>query len=190
MSRPAALPRRHRLLATIAACVLALLLGAPAQAQNASLEYAVKATYLYKFAPFIEWPASAFASPTSPVVLCIVGNDPFGEIVDRAVRNQRVDDRAIALRRLQRATRDSGCHIMYVAGSDVQSVAEALAAVRGTPVLTVTDATSRAEAMGIIHFLVQDNRVRFEIDNQAASENGLVISSKLLSLAVSVRPKG
>jgi hypothetical protein len=161
----------------------------PARAEDSAIERAVKATYLYKFGPFIEWPRTAFDSPFSPVYLCIVGNDPFEDILDRAVRGQRIGDRPIVVRRLRTVDRDSGCHIMYAAGSDAQSVAEILDTVRGTPVLTITDAARDAKARGIIHFVVHDNRVRFIIDDYAASKNGITISSKVLSLALSVRPR-
>lgn len=170
--------------------MILLLLGAPvaSAAESNALEYAVKATYLYKFTPFIEWPAAAFAS--SPAVnLCVVGNDPFGDLLDRAASGQRIDDRAIVVHRLRKIDRHSGCHILYVGGSEAQPVAEALATVRGTPVLTVTDESQDSGAKGIINLIVQDNRVRFEIDDQAAAENGLLISSKLLSLAAHVRPR-
>jgi hypothetical protein len=158
-------------------------------AQSGSLEYAVKATYLYKFGPFVEWPGAAFESPSSAINLCVVGDDPFGEILDQAVSGQRIGERPVAVRRLRTVGRESGCHIMYVAGSDAQSVAEILDTVRGTPVLTITDSAQDARAKGIIHFVIHDNRVRFEIDDYAAAGNGLMISSKVLSLALSVRPR-
>ena len=167
-----------------------VLLGTPAAnaAEDGALEYAVKATYLYKFIPFVEWPPSA-AAPSSSVHLCVLGNDPVGDMVDRAAAGLRVDDRTIVVRHLRAIDRHSGCHILYVTGSETQSVAQALASVRGTPVLTVTDAAQEQRVKGIINFVVRDDRVRFEIDNEAAAENGLVISSKLLSLAVYVRPR-
>jgi hypothetical protein len=170
-----------------AAAAVMVLLSAVAPAAEESLEYPVKATYLYKFAPFVEWPAAAFETPWSPVELCIVGDDPFGPVIDRAVSGQRIAGRPIAIRRLDRMEPETGCHIAYAAGSAAQPAAETLAAARGVPVLTVTDA-ARGPTRGIIHFVVEDNRVRFEIDNGAARENGIAISSKLLSLAVSVRP--
>lgn len=175
----------HRILPALA--IAAALLPAAAPAADQSLEYPVKATYLYKFAPFIEWPDAAFEAPWSPIELCIVGDDPFGPMIDRAVDGQRVADRPITVRRLARIDPAMGCHMMYAAGSAAQPVPDALAAVRGAAVLTITDA-ARNPARGIIHFVVENNRVRFEIDSSAASENGIVISSKLLSLALSVRP--
>ena len=153
-----------------------------------SLEYPVKATYLYKFAPFVIWPEAAFSGATSPFVICILGDDPFGPVLDQAVSSQRVGQRPLVVRRLDHVDRGMGCQILYLGGARGQSAGDAIAAVRGTPVLTVTDA-ARAEPQGVIHFVVRDNRVRFQIDDQAAAQNGLAISSKLLSLAVSVRPR-
>ena len=166
-----------------------LLLAPVAAAQSDSVEAAVKATYLYKFAPFVDWPTGTFPSTTSPVTLCVIGDDPFGSVLDRAVAGQTVGQRPIEIRRRRTAERNSGCHIMYIAGSAVQSVAEALAVVRGTPVLTVTNSVREARVKGIIHFVLAENRVRFEIDDYAAAESRLAISSKVLALAVSVRPR-
>jgi hypothetical protein len=166
---------------------LAAPVGATA-AEDGSLEYAVKATYLYKFAPFVDWPPAAFPSAASPVNICILGNDPFGEILDRAVAGQRIGGRSLAVVRIVHAGGPTACHVMYVAEQDGEA-AQALAAVRGAPVLTVTDSAGDPETKGIINFVVRDNRVRFEIDDSAAARNGLTISSKLLSLALAVRPR-
>jgi hypothetical protein len=176
---------RCRRAAVGAALLLATVGGA--RAQEETLEYSVKATYLYKFIPFVEWPPAAFSSVFSPIVICIVGADPFGALLERAVAGQQFGDRLVAIRRLGAVGPGSGCHILYAAGSPAQSAAEALEAVRGEPVLTVTDGSSTAEGKGVVHFVVLDNRVRFEIDDQAAAEQGLRISSKLLSLASAVR---
>ena len=81
------------------------------------------------------------------------------------------------------------CQVVFAGGSQAESVAGILAALRGSPVLTITDAALDEDAKGIVHFVLRDNRVRFEIDEQAASENGLAVSSKVLSLAVAVRPR-
>jgi YfiR/HmsC-like len=172
------------------ALVLTLAMAVPANAatlDQGSLEYAVKATYLYKFAPFIDWPPAAFPSSGSPINICVLGRDPFGEVLDRAVAGQRIAGRAVVVVRLDRVD-GSDCHIMYLSESD-GAATRALDAVRGAPVLTVTDSESEPGAKGIINFVVRDNRVRFEIDESAAAQNGLMISSKLLNLAVSVRPR-
>jgi hypothetical protein len=159
-----------------------------ASAQSAS-EYEVKAAYLYKLGQYVEWPAAAFAQPSSPVQICIVGDDPFGALLDNTVSGERIGTRQIAVSRMPAATKGAGCHIAYFGGSGQQGTAEGLAQLQGTPVLTITDADRKGEGTGIVHFVVKANRVRFDIDDQAAAENGLQISAKLLSLAQSVKPR-
>jgi hypothetical protein len=162
--------------------------GRPAVAEGAA-EYEVKAAYLYKLGEYVQWPASAFAQPASPVSICIAGDDPFGNILETNVASEHIGSRPIAIRRLKTIEQGSGCHIAYLGGSAQQSVDEALASVRGAPVLTITDSERKSAATGIVHFIVKANRVRFDIDDQAAAQNGLQISSKLLSLASSVKPR-
>ena len=154
------------------------------------LEYAVKATYLHKFAPFVEWPSPTAEFPDGNFDVCVVGNDPLGALLDRAVSGENVDGRTIAVRRLVRVTGNPGCSVMYVAGSDAQSVPDALAMVRGMPVLTVTDGETAPNAEGVINFVIADERVRFDIDLGIATADGLTISSKLLSLALHVNGGG
>lgn len=164
-----------------------LLLGhAQAQAQPSASEQLVKATFLYRFASFVTWPAGTFASADSPILICVVGADPFGRSLDAVVQDQRVDGRAFAVRRLRAFSGNEGCRIVYI-GSGAQTVEQALRVARDRPVLTVTDAHDRPRTRGVIHFVVLDNRVRFHIDEALAAHSGLVISPRLLALAVSVR---
>jgi hypothetical protein len=179
-----------RLFFLLLVAAFAALLPGQACAQGQALEYAVKATYLYKFGPFVDWPANAFSSATSPVGLCIVGDDPFGAVADRAVAGQAIDGRSIVLRRLRSLDPNIPCHIMYVSGSAQQTVGSVLETVKGRPTLTITDGARDPATKGIIHFVIHDNKVRFEIDDQAAAESRILISSKVLSLAVSVRARG
>ena len=146
-----------------------------------SLEYSVKANYLVRFAAFVEWPRRSFANARSPVVLCIVGRDPFAGALDRAARAQTAHGRALAVRRPDTAAEAAACHILYVGqgGGD-------MAPDPARAVLRVTDSAVSAER-GMIHFVIDDERVRFHIDLQAASRSGLSISSRLLNLALSVR---
>lgn len=160
-----------------------------AAAAGPAVEYAVKAAYVAKFALFLEWPESAFASPASPVTLCIAGADPFGDTLNRVAEGQSIGDRQLEIKRIPAVTRDSGCHIVFIGGSDTQSVAQGLAAVAGAPVLTVTDSARSPNAAGMIQFVVQNGRVRFTVDDQAAAQSGLSISSHMLSLALSVKPR-
>ena len=146
-------------------------------------EAAVEATYLYKFAPFVTWPPVA-GNPAQPFNICVVGDDPFGPQLDRAVAAQGYGPRPFIIVRLDVINRASACNMAFIGGSAAQSVDAALQLVRGEPVLTVTDS---GDTPGIIDFTTQDSHIRFRIDNDAAQENHLDISSKLLSLAVSVK---
>lgn len=172
------LTRLPRALARSALLLLALAPAAACAAEGETLEYAVKGAYLYKFGLYIEWPAGAFAAPASPLVLCVVGDDPFGAALDAAVNGEHVDSHPLQLRRLKSLTRESGCHVAYLGGAEAPR--EPL---RG--VLTV----SEARGGGVISFALKDNRVRFNVDDEAAARNGLLISSKLLNMALSVKSR-
>jgi hypothetical protein len=164
--------------------VVAILAAASAKADN--LEYAVKATFVPKFAPFVQWPPEALGPPEAPFVICTQGQDPVAAIIDRAASGQGAWGRRIIVRRLAAVGPQSGCHIAYIAGSPNQSIDQALAALRGAPVLTVTDNGAAKGGRGVIDFVLVAGRVGFDIDERAAAGCGLSISSKLLSLARSV----
>ncbi|MGR9087452.1 MAG: YfiR family protein [Gammaproteobacteria bacterium] len=158
-----------------------------AQAQSQAQEYELKAALLTKFGLYVEWPGSAFPSPASPVHLCIAGEDPFGQALDMLAADTLINDRKIISRRLQTVERNSGCHILYLGDTGNQRIEQILDAIRGGGVLTVSEAGSGQEGAGIIEFVIKDNRVRFNIDDEAAAQQGLLISSKLLSLALNVK---
>ncbi|WP_122465670.1 YfiR family protein [Brevundimonas lutea] len=151
-----------------------------------SLEYPVKANYLVRFAAFVDWPGSAFASPGSPIVICVAGRDPFGRRLDEAVAGQLISGRRVLARRVSSAEARSGCHIVYLGGLEAAARRELLAALASRPVLTVTDAADPA-VRGLIDFAIARDRVRFHIDNDAARDAGLAVNSRLLSLALTVR---
>ena len=147
----------------------------------ASLEYSVKANYLVRFAAFVEWPSQSFATSRSPVVICVVGRDPFDGALGRAARAQTAHGRPLTVRRPGTAEAAAGCHILYVGRGG-----GGLIPAGQRPILVVTDANVSSER-GMIHFVIDDDRVRFHIDLQAASRSRLSISSRLLNLALSVR---
>ena len=173
--------RLRRFLATGLGCVVLFL---PAAAQTPSLEYAVKAAYLTKFIPFIQWPDTAFASPAAPVTICVLGDDPLGPSLDMAARGAEPAGRPIAVRRLSKPD-PAGCQLLFVGGD---AVGAALDAMKGRAVVTVTD--TNAAPRGVISFVVVGNRVRFDIDDALAAQGGISISSKLLGLARTVKQRG
>jgi hypothetical protein len=182
-------PRQQRhaagRLARTGFAIWAAVLAHPAPAAGADvLRYAVEAAYLSKFGAFFEWPAGAFASPSSAVNLCVAGADPFGASLDATAAGQQIGGRPIVVRHLAAVPRGADCHILFVGGADPRAIAQVLNTVRGAGVVTVTDAASSGATPSIIRFVVRDDRVRFVIASRPASLNGIVISSKLLSLAL------
>lgn len=163
--------------------LLPLALLAPGAARAQPSETAVKAAFLVKFAAYVEWP-----SRTGPITICTVGRDVFGNAVEKAAAGQHIDGRTVTVRWMDSIESASGCDIAYLAGSSHQSVAAALEALRSAPVLTVTD-SRWSNARGMIHFQIAQRRVRFYIDDQAAADSKLAISSKLLALALSVKAR-
>lgn len=157
---------------------------APAWAATAD-EDMVKAAFLSKFARYVTWPPQARAVGGAPLVICTIGADPMGQLVQQVAGGQRIDDHPIVVRRTTAGAAASSCHVAFVQGSSPNATAAALTALAPYPVLTVTD--QRAGAVrGMIHFTVAGNRVRFFINSGAATQRGLEVSSRLLSLAVEV----
>jgi hypothetical protein len=150
-------------------------------------EYLIKAAYLYNFALFIEWPADAFATPDAPFVVGIVGPDPFGWAIDRTLQDKRIDHRRVVVERLQSTQDIRHCQMLFVSGSDGTLSAELAKRVGDLPILVVGDAPAQSAPGGAVAFTVNDNKVGFEIDLQAARRTRLKISSKMLSLARVVR---
>jgi len=177
--------RARALMAWRAVTTMALVLSLESSSAN-DLESAVKASFLSKFAAFVQWPPSTFAPPGTPLVICVQGGDAVAALAERAAAGQVAWSRPMAVRRLAAVGPGSGCSIAYIAGSPAQSVGQALGALRRAPVLTVTDAGLAKGGRGMIDFIIVGNRVSFDINDAAAAESGLTISSKLLNLARSV----
>ncbi len=167
------------------AWLVAAVMGQPSRSQDLTLEYTIEATYLRNLSPFVTWPNARAEFPGGAFILCVVGGDPFGDLLDRVVSDQQVDNHPIVIRRFAAVIGNPDCSVMYVTGP-VDQVAADLTVVREMPVLTVTDNATDPAATGIINFLIVDNHVRFDINNSTAAAGGLIISSKLLSLAVHV----
>jgi hypothetical protein len=154
---------------------------APARASGEVSDLAVKAAFIPKFARYVTWPASARGG--GQIVICVIGDDPFGGALNQAASGQQVDGRGFVVRRLTSAAGASDCAIAFIDGS---RTGEILAALDHQPILTVTDGSSQH---GVIHFTIADGRVRFFIDNAQAQARGLTISSRLLALAIGVNQK-
>jgi hypothetical protein len=171
----------------VAAALAAGLPGSASRASPHDFEIAVEATYFAIIPHFVTWPAGALPSPSAPLVLCIQGADPFGPILDRLVAERTVGGRPIQVKRLARLEPSSGCQVAYLGGGPAQSPAQAIEALGGAPVITVTDEGHSAAGRGIIHFLRDGPRLRFAVDEAQAELRGMAVSSKVLALAVAVK---
>lgn len=166
--------------------VLAIATSPCAAADATSLEIPIKATFLEKFGDFIAWPTGAFDRADGAFLICVYGSGPFASLADKLINGHKSASHVISVRTVQSAEEAGRCHVLYFGGGDPQTVANILRSVRGKPVLTVTDDRNGAEPRGIVHFLLEENHVRFAIDEESAAVNGLGISSKLLGIATSV----
>jgi len=160
--------------------------GALAQDSSDSSEYLIKAGFIFNFAKFVEWPPTTFAQTDSPIVIGILGTDPFGPIIDQIVQDKKIGGRGFVVKRLKwgadpKELRE--CKILFVGASERTHIDELVQIVRGLPILTVGETPGFAEHGGVIRLVLEDNRVRFEVNVDAAHQAGLTISSRLLTLA-------
>ena len=145
-----------------------------------SPEYQLKAVFLFNFAQFVEWPASAFPEPDTPLGICILGEDPFGGYLDETVRGETVANHPLAVRRYRTVDEIKGCHILFVSRQEQGHVGQILDSLKGRSVLTVSDAERFASRGGMIRFVTDRNRIRLRINLEAARAANLTLSSKLL----------
>jgi hypothetical protein len=168
--------------------VLPLTIG-EGRAQNAQpSEYQIKSAFLFNFAKFVEWPPKAFAGTTSPIVIGILGEDPFRDALQNTIRDKTVDEHPLVIKQLGSQAEATNCHILFISTSEKPRLAQILEGLKGSSVLTVGEMERFTENGGMINFVLDGTKIRFQINKEAATSAGLKISSKLLSLAL--RPGG
>jgi hypothetical protein len=179
---------RARLMAGILALfACAHLLTPPnGNAQDLPSEYQVKAAYLFNFLKFVQWPADAFQDSLAPMVIGIVGDDPFGEALPQVVLGKTVQGRDLVIRKYHIGEDLRGSHILFISASEKKRLPQLLAGLHGSSVLTVADMDHFIESGGMIQLLIENSRVRFAVNAGATNQARLKVSSKLLSLARTV----
>ena len=151
-----------------------------------SSEYLIKAGFIYNFAKLVEWPTTAFAQSDSPIVISILGDDPFGTTLDRIVADKKINGRGFVVKRLKWASglKDlKDCNILFVSSSEKEHMDSVVDAMKWLPILTIGDGPGFARRGGIMNFTLEDNKIRFEVNVEAAKHADLTISSRLLTLA-------
>jgi hypothetical protein len=152
-------------------------------------EYQIKAAFLYNFAKFVEWPATALRDPRAPVIVGVLGEDPFGEDLDDTLSDKVVGGRQLVVKRFGRLRDVGASHILFISSSERGRLPEILRALQHMSILTVGETEEFARLGGVVNFLLEDNKVRFEVNVDAAERAGLKVSSKLLRLARIVRDR-
>jgi hypothetical protein len=153
-------------------------------------EYQVKAAFLYNFAKFVEWPPQAFDVAANPIIVCIVGETPIYTLLESAVIDKTAGNRSLAVRKVSDGQQATGCHILFIGRADRKRIPAVLAAITPWGILTVGETPEFVAEGGVVNFKLENGRVRFEINVDAARREKLRISSKLLNLAEIVKTEG
>jgi len=154
-------------------------LGLSAQAASPK-EYQLKAVFLFNFAQFVEWAPQAFPDAQAPLVIGVLGRDPFGAYLDETVRGETVNDRPLVVQRYGRVEDIHTCHVLFISESETDRLEQILASLSGRSILTVSDTESFALRGVMIRMITVENKIRLRINLEAAQAANLKISSKLL----------
>jgi len=196
MSGPVMRLERPRAIASLVPTWIALLLWLVAfpharelhaQTQVGSLEYQVKAAFLLNFTKFVEWPATAFPAPDAPITICVIGQDPFGAILDRTIEGESVNRHGVRAQRLLPDGDLRSCHILFISQSERERFTQIVSRLRGSSVLTVSELPGFVDTGGMIEFLIEEGKARFYINAATTEGAGLKLSSRLLRVAKEVK---
>jgi hypothetical protein len=169
-------------------CLLQGLAAEPVGGQGEPVdEYKLKTAMLYNLTYFIDWPGSISPNRHSPIVLCILGQDPFASSLTSATPKEPDNGRPVLIRHVQSDKEFAGCHILYIGSSERKTTEHIFSSLSGSGILTVGEMAQFAAHGGMIQFSLEDQHVRFDINLDAASRAGIKISSKLLALAQIVK---
>lgn len=167
----------------LAAALLGMVASVAMGAEPVSKEYQIKAAFLYNFVNFVQWPPQCFADAGSPIVIGVMGTNPFGGELEKAVGGRKISGRRITVSLVQTVAAARQTHLLFVgAGADV-----GLDELKGTPVLTVGESASFLRQGGIINFVRQNDKLHFGLNMEAAEQAGLKISAQLQKLATETR---
>jgi hypothetical protein len=164
---------------------VALLLPPPQEGELP--EYVVKAGFLFNFAKYVEWPPEAFESPRAPIRIGIAGADPFGPVLERALKDKSVNGRTFTIERYKEPADLKACHILFISGSDPVRSALFLNAAKEPGTLTVGEEKEFARNGGVVSIMIEDGKPKLEVNVEAARERKLTINAKLLKVAALVK---
>jgi hypothetical protein len=157
--------------------------------QPVSHEYPLKAVFLLNFAQFTNWPTNAFAKPDSPIVVGVLGRDPFGAVLDAVVQNEVVNGRKFVVERYLRIENMQTCHILFISQSEVNHLDQIIGALKDRPILTVSEIDGSAYRGTCVRFITENNKIHLRINTDALQAAQLAMSSKILRVAELVSSK-
>lgn len=157
------------------------------QARGSPTEYDVKAAYLYQFGKFVEWPEGTMTHTGNIFMICVLGTDPFGSILDETIAGRSVQGSHVAVKRITNTDAALGCNILFISSSEQHHASEVLKSLQGKSILTVAESKSFLPQGGMICFRMEEDKVRFEINLSAVASANLKVSSQLLKVAALLR---
>lgn len=177
-----------RFYATWLFAFLAFFAAVSIRAQNPlpPAEYQVKAVFLFNFTQFVQWPSKSFSEDQAPLIIGVLGEDPFGAYLDKLVVGEKIEGHPIELRRFHRTDDFTSCHILYISRSESGQLDKIIGRLKGRSVLTVSDAENFSRAGGMIRFVTENGKIRLRVNLTEAKKAELTISSKLLRPATIV----
>jgi hypothetical protein len=167
--------------------VLAFLSVFSAHAQQKPNEYQVKAVYLYNFGRFVEWPAKETAAKNDSFNICVLGQDPFGPALDATFAGETINGKSVVARRISTPQESDNCRILFMSSAEDGRIGKVIEALNKEAILTVSDMPEFSQHGGMIQFVLEGKKVRFEVNLTAVQHAGLTLSSELLKVATTVR---
>jgi hypothetical protein len=169
---------------SVFAFALGLILASGGRADDdAPKEYQVKAAFIYNFVQFTQWPDSAFSASDSPLVVAVFGSNPFGDSLQKAMDGKKLGNHPIVVKQFDSTDSIPSCHVLFVAASEEGRLNDVFRSAADHPILTIGEATTFCDKGGAMRFLIDDGKIRFEVNLDAVKRAGLHISAKLLNLA-------
>jgi hypothetical protein len=181
--------RRALFFAIIACCLLLSTSPRALSQKEEGAEYTIKLAFLYNFTKFVEWPPDSYRDAGAPLMICIVGHDPFSQSLEEELRTRAVGGHPVEVKTLRANDKLSACQIVFVPVTEKDQADRIVRSLKGSKTLTVGETEGFAVLGGIINLTVEGNKVHFEINQVAAERAGLKISSRLLSIAKIVKEK-
>ncbi len=174
--------KKFRLTLSVAVAVVSTI-ARPMRADEATAEYKVNPDFIYNFAQFVDWPDKAVTSGDAPFEVAVVGKDPFDGILEQVVAGKRIGSRRVVVQHFDSADQIGPCQILFVPTTEDDSLGRIIQKVQKNAVLTIGESDDFASTGGCFRFFTEDDKMRFEVNQEAAEGAGLRVSSKLLKLA-------